>query len=77
MLRKRREMADFESHITPLIDTLLLVDRNIDLITPLLSQLIYEGLIDEIFNIENSKYFKNTKVLIFLLNLLKFDSMCW
>lgn len=54
MLRKRKEMVDNESHIIPLIDTLLLIDRSIDLITPLLSQLVYEGLIDEIFKIENT-----------------------
>ena len=55
LLRKRREMADVESHITPLIDNLLLIDRNVDLITPLLTQLTYEGLIDDNFHIENSK----------------------
>lgn len=55
ILRKRREMADMESQITPLIDSILLIDRNVDLITPLLTQLTYEGLIDENFQIENSK----------------------
>merc|ERR1719494_591352 len=54
LLRKRREMADVESHITPLIDNLLLIDRNVDLITPLLTQLTYEGLIDDNFHIENT-----------------------
>ena len=57
MVRKRREMADMESQITPQIDSLLLIDRSVDLITPLLTQLTYEGLIDEIFGIENSEYF--------------------
>lgn len=54
ILRKRREMADMESQITPLIDSILLIDRNVDLITPLLTQLTYEGLIDENFQIENT-----------------------
>lgn len=54
LLRKRREMADMESQITPLIDNLLLIDRNIDLITPLLTQLTFEGLIDDEFEIENT-----------------------
>ena len=55
ILRKRREMADTECQITPLIDSLVLIDRNVDLLTPLLTQLTYEGLIDERMTIENSK----------------------
>lgn len=47
-------MTDVESQ-TPLIDNLVLIDRNVDFITPLLTQLTYEGLIDENFKIENSK----------------------
>lgn len=31
---------------------MLLIDRSIDLVTPLRTQLTYEGLIDEIFNID-------------------------
>jgi len=54
ILRKRREMADNECQITPLIDNLVLIDRNIDLLTPLLTQLTYEGLIDESLKIENT-----------------------
>ena len=57
ILRKRREMEDNECQITPLIDSLVLIDRNVDLLTPLLSQLTYEGLIDERMTIENSKKF--------------------
>ncbi len=54
IIRKRRELADVESQITPVIDNLLLIDRSVDLITPLLTQLTYEGLIDEVFGIENT-----------------------
>ena len=54
IIRKRRELADTESQITPVIDSLLLIDRSVDLLTPLLTQLTYEGLIDEIFAIENT-----------------------
>jgi len=54
VIRKRRELADTESQITPVIDSLLLIDRTVDLLTPLLTQLTYEGLIDEIFSIENT-----------------------
>ncbi|XP_077995309.1 vacuolar protein sorting-associated protein 33A-like [Glandiceps talaboti] len=54
MLRMRREMAGHEQQIPPQIDTLLLLDRNVDLLTPLASQLTYEGLIDETFGISNT-----------------------
>ena len=57
ILRKRREKSDNECQITPLIDKLVLIDRNVDLLTPLLTQLTYEGLIDERMTIENSKYY--------------------
>ena len=56
MLRMRREMAGTEAQITPQIDNLLIIDRTVDPITPLLSQLTYEGLIDEVYGISNSKF---------------------
>lgn len=36
-----------------MIDSLIIVDRNVDMITPLLTQLTYEGLLDEFFGIQN------------------------
>lgn len=36
------------------IDQLILLDRSVDLLTPLATQLTYEGLIDEIFGIHNT-----------------------
>ncbi|KAF8079084.1 Sec1-like protein [Lyophyllum atratum] len=36
------------------IDSLIVVDRRVDMITPLLTQLTYEGLIDELIGIKNS-----------------------
>ena len=60
MARMRREMAGSEIQITPQIDNLLILDRSADLITPLLSQLTYEGLLDEIFTIQNSKSHSNS-----------------
>ena len=39
------------------IDRMLIFDRKVDLITPLVTQLTYEGLIDEAFGISNSKFF--------------------
>ncbi|TFK26798.1 ATP binding protein [Coprinopsis marcescibilis] len=36
------------------IDSLIILDRRVDLITPLLTQLTYEGLVDELIGIRNS-----------------------
>lgn len=55
MMRLRREQANYEEQITPQIDNLILIDRTSDLLTPFLTQLTYEGFIDELFNIKNSK----------------------
>lgn len=35
------------------VDALIILDRRVDMITPLLTQLTYEGLIDECFGIQN------------------------
>ena len=52
-LRRERPDADFPSVCE--IDTLLLLDRQVDLVTPLATQLTYEGLTDELFGINNSR----------------------
>ncbi|XP_064460766.1 vacuolar protein sorting-associated protein 33A-like [Ornithodoros turicata] len=54
MLRMRKELSGSEPQIVPQIDTLLLIDRSIDLLTPFATQLTYEGLLDEIFGIHNN-----------------------
>ena len=67
MQRMRREMDTVFTGTTVLpstgsfsfpavseIDELVLVDRTVDLMTPMLTQLTYEGLIDELFNIKYS-----------------------
>ncbi|KAG0350964.1 hypothetical protein BGZ54_003500, partial [Gamsiella multidivaricata] len=60
MLRMRREMAvdDLDASQTTQmsqnIDSLIIIDRSVDMVTPLCTQLTYEGLIDEIFHIKNS-----------------------
>lgn len=38
------------------IDQLVIIDRNVDLYTPLCTQLTYQGLIDEIFGIKHCKF---------------------
>jgi hypothetical protein len=36
------------------IDSIILLDRSVDLVTPLLTQLTYEGMLDDLFGIKNS-----------------------
>ncbi|XP_044514699.1 vacuolar protein sorting-associated protein 33A isoform X2 [Gracilinanus agilis] len=54
MIRMKREFTGSQNSVFPVFDTLLLLDRNVDLLTPLATQLTYEGLIDEIYGIQNS-----------------------
>lgn len=41
--------------ISDTFDSLVVIDRRVDMITPLLTQLTYEGLIDEIVHIKHCK----------------------
>lgn len=53
--RLNREEEDNKTTIqSSTIEHLLLLDRSVDLLSPLVTQLTYEGLIDEIFGIEYS-----------------------
>ena len=52
MLRMRRELDIEEEAKVPEIDNLVLIDRHVDMITPMCTQLTYEGLIDEMFGIK-------------------------
>ncbi|CAG8487222.1 8957_t:CDS:10 [Diversispora eburnea] len=58
LLRMRREVAVDDPSSTLVvsqnIDSLIIIDRSVDLITPLCTQLTYEGLIDEVFSIRAS-----------------------
>jgi hypothetical protein len=54
MIRMKREFTGSQNSIFPVFDNLLLLDRNVDLLTPLATQLTYEGLIDEIYGIQNT-----------------------
>lgn len=53
--RMRREIGDGQFKSEPCIDSMLLLDRTCDLLTPLPTQLTYEGLIDEFFELQNGK----------------------
>ncbi|KAJ8518791.1 hypothetical protein ONZ45_g4174 [Pleurotus djamor] len=50
------ESSNSDTHSSPSekIDSLIILDRRVDLITPLLTQLTYEGLVDELVGIKNS-----------------------
>ncbi len=37
------------------VESVIIIDREVDLVTPLLTQLTYEGLIDEVFGIQNNQ----------------------
>ena len=55
MARMRKEMqGEEELDVCPQFDNIVILDRQVDMITPLLTQLTYEGLIDELFSIRNS-----------------------
>lgn len=47
--------GEFLTDLTSEVDRLFVVDRSVDLVTPLLTQLTYEGLIDELYGIEGCK----------------------
>eukprot|EP01125_Pyxidicula_operculata_P012138 TRINITY_DN3985_c0_g1_i5.p1 TRINITY_DN3985_c0_g1~~TRINITY_DN3985_c0_g1_i5.p1 ORF type:complete len:613 (+),score=91.35 TRINITY_DN3985_c0_g1_i5:3199-5037(+) len=54
MFKMRKAKAAEEPRIVPEIDYLIMIDRDVDMITPLCTQLTYEGLIDEVFSIIDS-----------------------
>jgi len=58
LFRMRREVTGLENQMSQKageIDQLILIDRDVDPITVLLTPLTYEGLIDETFGIENNR----------------------
>ena len=58
ILRMRRELSSIqEPQITSKIDNLIIIDRSVDMITPMMTQLTYEGMIDENFGIKYSLNF--------------------
>lgn len=52
--RESNLQETFKTHRASSIDQILLIDRCIDLVTPLVTQLTYEGLIDEIYGINTA-----------------------
>lgn len=61
----RREMSpNQEPQITPKIDNLILIDRSVDYLTPMMTQLTYEGLVDEYLGIKYSKIKDLSRIII-------------
>jgi hypothetical protein len=56
LLRMRTEIDDSQSAYSSSFDSILILERGIDLVTPLCTQLTYQGLIDEVFGISASIY---------------------
>jgi len=54
MTRQKRESCGRLPNVRSQIDTLVILDRSVDLVSPLPIQLTYEGLIDEMFGIQCS-----------------------
>ena len=53
--RMRQEVPAADKPIVPKIENLILIDRRIDLMTMMSSQVTYEGLIDELYGIKNTQ----------------------
>lgn len=53
LLKRRKLNPPNKQNTVPQINQLVLIDRRIDLVTPLLTQLTYEGLLDEVFGINH------------------------
>ncbi|KAK4226952.1 Sec1-like protein [Podospora fimiseda] len=45
------------------IENVIIIDREVDFVTPLLTQLTYEGLIDEVFGIQNNQTSVDTTIV--------------
>jgi hypothetical protein len=63
MILRMRKQTSIDGTV-PEIDTLILIDRQVDLVSPLLVQLTYEGLIDELYGIKYGKLLPNFEIKV-------------
>lgn len=72
LIRMRQELLAGEgssdsdpSRLTPSLtnESVIIIDREVDFVTPLLTQLTYEGLIDELFGIHNNQTEVDTAIV--------------
>jgi len=54
LIRMKKERGEENLTNRPEISKLILIDRSVDMITPMCTQLTYEGLIDETYGISNT-----------------------
>jgi hypothetical protein len=52
----RAENDDLKSTYSDHFDSILILERGTDLVTPMCTQLTYQGLVDEIFGINTSTF---------------------
>src|SRR3989338_5942274 len=76
LIRMRNERGPSESSIIPEIESLILIDRQVDMVTPMVTQQTFEGLIDEIlgvncifFSLSLFNFFSSIFLLIFFFHL--------
>lgn len=69
--------AGLDTAGTPLsqIDSLIVLDRSVDIITPLCVQLTYEGLVDELFGINSSESHRRSCREVGQLRLITFPEL--
>ncbi|KAH9528320.1 Vacuolar protein sorting-associated protein 33A [Dermatophagoides farinae] len=54
MNKMKSELISIENNVVSMIDQLILIDRSVDLLSPSITQLTYEGLLDEIYGINQT-----------------------
>ncbi|OTF82000.1 vacuolar protein sorting-associated protein 33A-like protein [Euroglyphus maynei] len=54
MNKMKSELISIENNVVSVIDQLILIDRSVDLLSPTITQLTYEGLLDEIYGINQT-----------------------
>src|SRR3990167_2713616 len=68
MLRMKKELSLEDENKVSEIDNLILIDRTVDMVTPMCIPLTYEGLIDEIFGIHYGLFFSPSFLFLLLLS---------
>lgn len=58
LVRMRKELGANQPSLPSKVDNLIVIDRNVDPLTPLLTQLTYEGLIDELYGVNKGGWVK-------------------
>lgn len=80
-MRKEHVMTDQASKSNSLlnsisnhVDQIIIIDRNVDLVTPLCTQLTYEGLIDETMSIKHCKFLHYLHFIWHFLGFVELDA---